>query len=154
MNVPNITLQVPLTHLIYASYLRILSQNHHFGIQAQKHSIFLYDAAVVVISACVAAIPAALRVHNLTHWFHLALVVLVSACPCALILSTPVAAFCALTKAAMAGVLIKGSDHLEVLAKIKVVAFDKTGTITRGEFVVTNFEALRDDISFHTLLHW
>ncbi|XP_022929621.1 putative inactive cadmium/zinc-transporting ATPase HMA3 isoform X1 [Cucurbita moschata] len=113
-----------------------------------------YTPAVVVISACVAAIPAAFRVHNLSHWFHLALVVLVSACPCALILSTPVAAFCALTKAAMAGVLIKGSDHLEVLAKIKVVAFDKTGTITRGEFVVTDFQALRDDISFHTLLHW
>lgn len=113
-----------------------------------------YTPAVVTISACLAAIPAALRVHNLSHWLHLALVVLVSACPCALILSTPVAAFCALTKAAMAGVLIKGSDHLEVLSKIKVMAFDKTGTITRGEFVVTHFQALRDDISFHTLLQW
>ncbi|XP_008451404.1 putative inactive cadmium/zinc-transporting ATPase HMA3 isoform X1 [Cucumis melo] len=113
-----------------------------------------YTPAVIIISACLAAIPAALRVHNLSHWLHLALVVLVSACPCALILSTPVAAFCALTKAAMAGVLIKGGNHLEVLAKIKVMAFDKTGTITRGEFVVTHFQALRDDISFNTLLQW
>jgi len=58
--------------------------------------------------AGVAVIPLALRVHNRDHWFYLVLVVLVSACPCALILSTPVATFCALTRAATAGLLIKG----------------------------------------------
>jgi Cd2+/Zn2+-exporting ATPase len=58
--------------------------------------------------AGVAVIPLALRVHNRDHWFYLALVVLVSACLCALILSTPVATFCALTRAATAGLLIKG----------------------------------------------
>lgn len=84
----------------------------------------------------------------------MALVVLVSACPCALILSTPVATFCALTKAATSGLLIKGGDYLETLAKIKTVAFDKTGTITRGEFVVTDIHSLRDDISLNTLLYW
>ena len=99
-------------------------------------------------------IPLALKVHNRNHWFHLALVVLVSACPCALILSTPVATFCALTKAATSGLLIKGGDHLETLAKIKVAAFDKTGTITKGEFVVTDFRSLRDDISLNTLIYW
>jgi len=98
--------------------------------------------------------PVALTVHTRTQWFHLALVVLVSACPCALILSTPVATFCALTKAATSGLLIKGGDYLETLAKIKIVAFDKTGTITRGEFLVTNFRSLRDDISLNTLLYW
>ena len=72
-------------------------------------------------------IPAAFRVHNLHHWFHLALVVLVSACPCALILSTPVASFCALTKAATSGLLVKGGDYLEILSKIKITAFDKIG---------------------------
>lgn len=99
-------------------------------------------------------IPLALKVHNLNHWFHLALVVLVSACPCALILSTPVATFCALTKAATSGLLIKGGDYLETLAKIKVAAFDKTGTITKGEFVVTDFRSLRDDISLNKLIYW
>jgi len=99
-------------------------------------------------------VPVALKVHNRNHWFHLAVVVLVSACPCALILSTPVATFCALTKAATSGLLIKGGDYLETLAKIKIVAFDKTGTITRGEFLVTNFRSLRDDISLNTLLYW
>lgn len=100
-------------------------------------------------------IPAALQVHNENHWFHLALVVLVSACPCALILSTPVATFCALSQAATSGLLIKGGDYLEIMSKIRIMAFDKTGTITRGEFVVTDFRSLHDDdFSLNTLLYW
>ncbi|XP_061989718.1 cadmium/zinc-transporting ATPase HMA3-like isoform X2 [Rosa rugosa] len=113
-----------------------------------------YTPAVLVISISIAAIPAALRVHNWSKWFHLALVVLVSACPCALILSTPVVTFCTLTKAATSGLLIKGGDFIEILAKVKIVAFDKTGTITRGEFVVMDFQSLRDDISLNTLIYW
>ncbi|KAK2646417.1 hypothetical protein Ddye_021612 [Dipteronia dyeriana] len=113
-----------------------------------------YTPAVIVISACLVVIPAALRLPNRNHWFHLALVVLVSACPCALILSTPVVTFCALTKAATSGLLIKGGDYLEILAQIKVMAFDKTGTITRGEFVVLDFQSLREDINLNTLLYW
>uniref|UniRef100_A0A2K1X0U1 P-type ATPase A domain-containing protein n=1 Tax=Populus trichocarpa TaxID=3694 RepID=A0A2K1X0U1_POPTR len=57
-----------------------------------------YTPAVIFMPAGVALIPVALRVHNRDHWFYLALIVLVSACPCALILSTPVATFCALTR--------------------------------------------------------
>ncbi|KAF7806666.1 putative inactive cadmium/zinc-transporting ATPase HMA3 [Senna tora] len=113
-----------------------------------------YTPAVVVISSLLAVIPLVLRVHNQKHWFHFALVVLVSACPCALVLSTPVATFCAYTKAATSGLLIKGGDYLETLAKIKVMAFDKTGTITKGEFVLTNFQSLCDDIDLNTLLYW
>ncbi|KAF5461715.1 hypothetical protein F2P56_017790 [Juglans regia] len=113
-----------------------------------------YTPAVLIISTCFAVVPIALEVKDRNHWFHLALVVLVSACPCALILSTPVATFCALTKAATSGLLIKGGDYLETLSKIKIVAFDKTGTITRGEFVVTDFQSVRDDISLNTLLYW
>ncbi|XWS70970.1 hypothetical protein CRYUN_Cryun03dG0096700 [Craigia yunnanensis] len=113
-----------------------------------------YTPAIIILSAAIAVIPAALRVHNLQHWFHLALVVLVSACPCALILSTPVASFCALTKAATSGLLVKGGDYLEILSKIKITAFDKTGTLTRGEFVVTDFRSLCEDISLKTLLYW
>ncbi|XP_061361511.1 putative inactive cadmium/zinc-transporting ATPase HMA3 isoform X1 [Gastrolobium bilobum] len=113
-----------------------------------------YTPAVVVISALVAGIPILLKVHNEEQWLHFALVVLVSACPCALILSTPIATFCAYTTAATSGLLIKGGDNLETLAKIKVMAFDKTGTITKGEFVVTNFQSLSDDIDLNTLLYW
>uniref|UniRef100_A0A1J3CR69 Cadmium/zinc-transporting ATPase HMA2 n=1 Tax=Noccaea caerulescens TaxID=107243 RepID=A0A1J3CR69_NOCCA len=113
-----------------------------------------YTPAIILISLCFAVIPLVLKVHNPRHWLHLALVVLVSACPCGLILSTPVATFCALTKAATSGLLIKGADYLETLAKIKTVAFDKTGTITRGEFIVMDFKSLSRDISLHSLLYW
>ncbi|CAH8360220.1 unnamed protein product [Eruca vesicaria subsp. sativa] len=113
-----------------------------------------YTPAIIIISLCFVVIPYALKVHNLKHWLHLALVVLVSACPCGLILSTPVATFCALTKAATSGLLIKGADYLETLAKIKTVAFDKTGTITRGEFIVMDFKSLSRDTSLQSLLYW
>lgn len=113
-----------------------------------------YTPAVIFISACLAVIPIALGVSNHKHWFHLALVVLVSACPCALILSTPVVTYCALTKAATSGLLIKGGDYLETLAKVKFMAFDKTGTITRGEFVMSEFQPLTEDINLNNLLYW
>ncbi|GAB4853521.1 Cadmium/zinc-transporting ATPase hma2 [Ancistrocladus abbreviatus] len=113
-----------------------------------------YTPAVVLMSAALAAIPAGLRVHHRNHWFHLALVVVVTACPCGLVLSTPVATFCALSQAATKGLLIKGGDFLEHLAKIKVAAFDKTGTVTSGDFTVTEFQSLSHDITINSLLYW
>ncbi|KAI3443435.1 hypothetical protein Pfo_000100 [Paulownia fortunei] len=113
-----------------------------------------YTPAIVVISASLAIVPLAFQVHNKKEWYHLSLVVLVSGCPCALLLSTPVAMFCALSKAARLGVLFKGAEHLETLARVKIMAFDKTGTITRGEFLVADFRSLQDDISLNTLLYW
>lgn len=111
-------------------------------------------AAVILISTGIAVVPTAMRVHDVKHWYRLALVVLVSACPCALVLSTPVATYCALTKAASVGLLIKGGDFLESLANIKIIAFDKTGTITRGEFTLIEFRSLSDGITIPTLLYW
>nr|WGT93844.1 HMA3 [Brassica napus] len=113
-----------------------------------------YTPAVVVIAACFAVIPVLLKVDNLSHWFHLALVVLVSGCPCGLILSTPVATFCALTKAATSGFLIKTGDCLETLAKIRIAAFDKTGTITKAEFMISDFKSLSHNINLKTLVYW
>jgi Zn2+/Cd2+-exporting ATPase len=106
------------------------------------------------MSAGIAFIPLIMRLHNPQHWFRLALVLLVSACPCALVLSTPVATFCALLRAAKMGLLVKGGDVLEDLSRVKVAAFDKTGTITRGEFTVREFQVLNRDISLQTLLYW
>lgn len=108
----------------------------------------------MVIAACLTIVPAALRLHNRKEWYRVSLVALVSACPCALVLSTPVAMSCALSKAAISGLLFKGAEYLETLAKIKIMAFDKTGTITRGEFAVTEFRSLIDDLSLSTLLYW
>lgn len=113
-----------------------------------------YTPAVVIMSGAVALIPVIVRARNLKHWFELALVLLVSACPCALVLSTPVATFCALLRAARTGLLIKGGDVLESLASIKVVAFDKTGTITRGEFSVEEFRTADERVPKQQLLYW
>lgn len=109
---------------------------------------------VLFISVALAIIPMALRVPDGDHWLRLALVVLVSACPCALILSTPVATFCAMTKAAEHGLLVKGGDYLEILGKMKTVALDKTGTITKGEFSVSEFQSLHAEVTLETLLYW
>ncbi|XP_062183812.1 cadmium/zinc-transporting ATPase HMA2-like isoform X2 [Phragmites australis] len=113
-----------------------------------------YTPAVVVMAVAVAVIPVVVRAYNLKHWFQLALVLLVSSCPCALVLSTPIATFCALLRAARTGLLIKGGDVLESLAKIKVAAFDKTGTITRGEFCVEEFQAVGRRVPMQQLLYW
>lgn len=115
---------------------------------------FQFGAVVVLFSIGLVVVPTAMRVHDVKHWFHLALVVLVSACPCALVLSTPITTFCALTKAATVGLLIKGGDFLEALVKIKIIAFDKTGTITRGEFTLIEFRSLSNDITIPMLLYW
>uniref|UniRef100_A0A0D9WTS1 HMA domain-containing protein n=1 Tax=Leersia perrieri TaxID=77586 RepID=A0A0D9WTS1_9ORYZ len=113
-----------------------------------------YTPAVVVMAGSVAAIPAIMKVHNIKYWLQMALVLLVSACPCALVLSTPIATFCALLRAARSGLLIKGGDVLESLASIKVAAFDKTGTITRGEFSVEEFQVVGERVSMQQLLYW
>ncbi|KAG6484989.1 hypothetical protein ZIOFF_053515 [Zingiber officinale] len=116
-------------------------------------STYLFTA-VVIAAAVISITPLITKVKHPRSWFQLALVLLVSACPCALVLSTPVATFCALLKAARVGLLIKGGDVLESLAKIKVVAFDKTGTITRGEFTIVEFQSTSSKVTQDTLLYW
>ncbi|XP_012699297.1 cadmium/zinc-transporting ATPase HMA3 isoform X2 [Setaria italica] len=113
-----------------------------------------YTPAVVALAASVVLVPLLLRAQDMRRWFRLALVLLVSACPCALVLSTPVATFCALLRAARMGVLIKGGDILETLGGIRVAAFDKTGTITKGEFSIDGFHVVGDKVELSQLLYW
>jgi Cd2+/Zn2+-exporting ATPase len=91
-----------------------------------------YTPAVMVIAIAVMILPPQVFGGSWSHWFYEGLVLLVIACPCALVISTPVSVVAGLTAAARRGVLIKGGPYLELPAKIKAIALDKTGTLTEG----------------------
>lgn len=91
---------------------------------------------VVVCCALVLAIIPSLATGNFETWIYRALIFLVISCPCALVISIPLTFFAGLGGASREGILIKGSNFLETLSKVKIVVMDKTGTLTRGIFEV------------------
>lgn len=103
-----------------------------------------YTPTMVIIAILVAAIPPLFFAEPLYPWFAKALVLLVIACPCALVISTPVTIVSALAAAAKLGLLIKGGAYLENGYKLRVIAFDKTGTLTQGKPQITNIVTLNN----------
>lgn len=93
----------------------------------------IYTPAVMVLAIVLAVAPPLLFAQSWDVWIYRALVMLVIACPCALVISTPVSVVSGLTAMARAGVLIKGGAYLEALASLRALAVDKTGTITEGK---------------------
>lgn len=100
-----------------------------------------YYTPCVVMGALLLAILPPLLFGNWQEWIHRALIFLVVSCPCALVISVPLSFFGGIGGASRKGILIKGANYLEALAKVKTVVFDKTGTLTRGTFAVSAIHA-------------
>lgn len=98
----------------------------------------VYTPFVVLAAILVALVPPLFLSGDWGYWIHTALSFLVISCPCALVLSVPLAYFSGIGKGSASGILFKGGVSLEALNKVKVAVFDKTGTITKGDFVVQN----------------
>lgn len=111
----------------------------------------VYTPVVVGIAFLLASLPPLLGLGEWSTWLYRALTFLVISCPCALAVSVPMSFFGGLGGASKLGVLVKGGNHLEALAKLDTVVFDKTGTITKGIFAVdtvVNAEGVEDDILY------
>jgi Cd2+/Zn2+-exporting ATPase len=105
-----------------------------------------YSPAVLLIGILVAIVPPLLFGQEWSEWIMRATVFIVAAAPCALVISIPITLVAALGTGARNGVLIKGGIYLEEMDKVKVVALDKTGTITRGQPEVTDVIVLADEV--------
>lgn len=105
----------------------------------------IYTPIVVFFAIFLAIIPPIFFAENFSTWIYRALIFLVISCPCALVISIPLTFFAALGGASREGILIKGSNFLENLSKIKTVVMDKTGTLTKGIFEVDDIHAKNFD---------
>ena len=99
-----------------------------------------YTPVVVGVAVLIAAVPPLFFDQAVSDWVFRALIFLVVSCPCALVLSVPLAFFGGIGAASRAGILVKGGNYLEMLARTETIVFDKTGTLTTGKFAVSSYD--------------
>lgn len=138
-------MEIKVTHLVQDTTLaKIVEMVEEAQAQRAPSQQFVdvfaryYTPAVIAVAITVAALPPVIWHQPLVPWLEKALILLVTACPCALVISTPVAIVTAIGSAARRGVLVKGGIFLEEAGTVKAVAFDKTGTLTEGKPEVTD----------------
>jgi len=142
-----------------SSISRILELVQNAGSRKAKTEKFItrfarvYSPIVVGLAAAVAILPPLFTGASFSEWLYRALVVLVISCPCALVISIPLGYFGGVGGAARRGILVKGSNYLDILAAVRSVIFDKTGTLTQGAFRVTRSEP-RNGYTEADLLQW
>ena len=110
-----------------------------------------YTPAVVILATVLAVVPP-IFTGNFSMWLYRALTFLVISCPCALVISIPLSFFGGLGGASKAGILIKGSNYLEILAQAETVVMDKTGTLTKGTFAVSEIRVMKAGMTEEELL--
>jgi len=96
-----------------------------------------YTPVVVGLAALIAIVPPLVMGGQWIDWLYRALILLVISCPCALVISIPLSYFCGISVSSRRGILVKGGNYLEALSKLETVVFDKTGTLSKGVFQVT-----------------
>ncbi len=103
----------------------------------------VYTPLIVFLSLAIATLPPLFDGMNFVKWIYKALSFLVVSCPCALVISVPLAFFVGIGSLAKNGVLVKGSSYIEILANVKNAVFDKTGTLTKGDFEVVDVKTIQ-----------
>ncbi len=103
-----------------------------------------YTPAIMLTALLVAVLPPLLGAGTFSDWISRSLILLVSACPCALVISVPLGFFAGIGSASRLGVLVKGGKYLEALSRVDTMVFDKTGTLTTGKLKVTGVTSLSD----------
>ncbi|QQS33467.1 MAG: cation-translocating P-type ATPase [Acidobacteriota bacterium] len=110
-----------------------------------------YTPSIIVVAVMLVAIPTILFGQPFNPWFEKAITILVIACPCALVISTPISIYAAIGNASARGALIKGGKYIEAIGQIKAVAMDKTRTLTYGKPKVTDVIPFGDTLREHLL---
>ena len=135
---------------------KIIDLVEHSGDKKSKTETFITRFAriytpIVVLAAVLLAVVPLLFGGAFSTWLYRALMFLIVSCPCALVISVPLAFFGGIGGASRQGILVKGASYIDVLAQVETVVFDKTGTLTHGQFEVSTVHP--DTCDEHQLLH-